>query len=158
MTSTPSFLASRPARPAVASYACRRKSLAGVLPEHDPTAVAGSGERSERGLGPDLNLPRARGAPELFDAISVHGRAGPPIPEIAPAGAEGMRALDPNVARVKSEGISALDAVPLERFQKELRHGGVPIVGVKDVDVLRPKPGSFIHPPRRAVGPLFDFV
>src|SRR5712691_3248370 len=128
--------------------------LARILPEHDPAAAARGGKRRERGLGPDLDLPRASGAPELFDAIRVHGGAGAPVPQIATAGAEGMRTLDANIARVKREGISALHAVPLERFQEELAHGGVPIVGDKDVNALRAEPGSLTHPPGRAVGPL----
>src|SRR6266581_6353441 len=109
--------------------------LARVLPEHDPAAAAGRGERRERGLGPYLDLSRASGAPELFDAIGVHGGAGAPVTQIATAGAEGMWTLDSDIASVKSEGITALHAVPLKSFQKELAHGGVTIVGVKDVDV-----------------------
>src|SRR5262245_5080826 len=75
--------------------------LAGILPKHDPAAAARGGEGCERGLGPDLDLPRARAAPELFDAISVHGSAGAPVPQIAPAGAKGMRAFDADIAGVK---------------------------------------------------------
>jgi hypothetical protein len=69
-----------------------------------------------------------------------------------------MRAFDSDICRIKREGLAALHAMPLKRFQKELRHGGVPIVRVEDVDVLRPKPGPLIHPPSCAVGPLFDFI
>src|SRR3989454_10179721 len=119
-----------------------------MLPEHDPAAAAGRGERRERGLGPYLDLPRASGAPELFDAIGVHGSAGAPVPQIATAGAEGMRTLDADITRVKRQGVSTLHAMPLERFQEELAHGSVPIVGVEDVDVLRADPGPLIHPPR----------
>ena len=36
--------------------------------------------------------------------------------------------------------------------------GGVAIVGVEDVDVLRAEPGTLIHPPGRAVGPVLDLV
>src|SRR5712692_3617339 len=133
-------------------------TLAGMLPEHDPAAAAGGGERRERGLGSDLDLPRASGAPELFDAIGVHGGAGAPVTQIATAGAEGMRTLDADIASVKSEGITALHTVPLKSFQEELAHGGVTIVGVKDVDVLRAEPGTLIHPPGRAVGPVLYLV
>src|SRR5712691_5041823 len=133
-------------------------TLAGMLPEHDPAAAAGGGERRERGLGSDLDLPRASGAPELFDAIGVHGGAGAPVPQIATAGAEGMRTLDANIARVKREGISALHAVPLESFQVELGHDSISVIGVEDVDVLRAEPGSLIHPPGGAVSPIFYFV
>src|SRR2546425_7834488 len=108
-----------------------------MLPEHDPAAAAGRGERRERGLGPYLDLPRASGAPELFDAISVHSSAGAPVPQIATAGAEGMRALDSDIAGVKREGLAALHAVPLKSFQEELAHDGISIVWVKDVDILR---------------------
>ena len=69
-----------------------------------------------------------------------------------------MRTFDANIICVKREGVSALHAMPLECFQEELAHSGVPIVGVKDVDVLRAKPGPLIHPPGGAVGPFFDFV
>src|SRR5262245_8977344 len=129
-----------------------------MLPEHDPAAAARGGERRERGFGPDFDLPGAGGAPELFDAIGVHGGAGAPVPQIATARAERMRPLDADITCVKREGISTLHAMPLERFQEKLSHGSVPIVGVEDVYVLRPKPGPFIHSPGRAVGPLFDFV
>src|SRR5262249_57603468 len=60
------------------------RCLAGVLPEHDPAAVAGGGERRERGLGSYLDLPRASGTPELFDAIGVHGGTGSPLPPTSP--------------------------------------------------------------------------
>src|SRR5215471_10564196 len=136
----------------------RAQHLAGILPKHDPATVARRGERRERSLGPNCDLPRAGGAPELFDAISVHGGTGTPVPEITTAGAEGMRPLDSDITSIKREGLTALHAVPLEPFQEELRHGGVPIVRVKNVDVLRAKPGTLIHPASRAVGPVLYFV
>src|SRR4029453_17289636 len=132
--------------------------LAGILSKHDPATTAGGGESSERGLGPDLDLARARAAPELFDAIGIHGSAGAPVPQIAPTGAEGMRAFDADIASVKRESLPALHTMPLECFQKELCHGGIAIIGVKNVDILRAEAGSLIHPPGRAVGPLFDFI
>src|SRR3712207_2578505 len=121
--------------------------LAGVLAEHDPATAAGGGERRQRGLSPDLDLPWARGAPKLFGAIGVHGGAGAPIPQITPAGAEGVRALDSDIARIKRQGLPALHTMPLKRLQEKLRHDGVTVVGVKDVDVLRAEPGPLIHPP-----------
>src|SRR5436309_1263801 len=117
-----------------------------MLPEHDPAATAGRGEGCQRGLGPYPDLPRAGGAPELFDAVSIHGGAGAPVPQIATAEAEGMRTLDADIAGIKRQGLAALHAVPLERFQEELAHGGVPIVGVKDVNVLRAESGPLVHP------------
>ena len=149
---------SRLGRPAAALHEWPGQPLARVLAEHDPAAAAGGGERGERGFGPDLDLPRASSAPELFDAIGIHRGAGAPVAEIATTRAEGMRTLDADIARVKPESLTTLHPMPLECFQEELAHGGVPIIGVEDVDVLRPKPSSLIHPPGRAVGPLFDFI
>src|SRR5262249_53508932 len=83
---------------------------------------------------------------------------GASVPQVAAAGAEGMRTLNADIARVKCEGVAAFHAMPLKSFQEELGHGGVAIIGVKDVDVLRAKPGPLIHPPGGAVGPLFYFV
>src|SRR6516225_1730507 len=94
----------------------RAQHLAGILPEHDPAAVARRGERCERSLGPHRDLPRAGGAPELFDAIGVHGGAGAPVPEITTAGAEGMRPLDSDITSVKRKGLATLHTVPLEPF------------------------------------------
>src|SRR5919201_5744229 len=82
--------------------------LARMLPEHDPATAAGRGESRQRGLGPDLDLPRASGAPELFDAIGIHGGAGAPVPQIATTGAEGMRTLDADITCVKREGVPTL--------------------------------------------------
>src|SRR5215813_12122046 len=75
----------------------RAQHLAGILPEHDPAAITRRGEGRERSLGPHRDLPRAGGAPELFNAIGVHGGAGAPAPEIATAGAEGVRPLDSDI-------------------------------------------------------------
>jgi hypothetical protein len=71
---------------------------------------------------PNPDLPCASRAAELLDAVGVHGRASAPVPQIAAARAERVRSLDPDIARVECEGIAALDAVPLEALQKELRH------------------------------------
>ena len=45
-----------------------------------------------------------------------------PLPEVAAARAERMRALDADVAGVEREGVAALHAVPLERLEVELGH------------------------------------
>jgi len=90
--------------------------LAGILPEHYPAATARRGESRERGLGPDCNLPRASGAPELFDAVGVHSSAGASVSQIAAAGVEGMRTLDSDISSEKREGVPTLHAMPLERF------------------------------------------
>jgi hypothetical protein len=64
----------------------------------------------------NLDLPGAGRAAELLYAVGVHGRTGAPGPEIAAARAERMRSLDPDFAGVEREGITAFDAVPLERL------------------------------------------
>jgi hypothetical protein len=45
-----------------------------------------------------------------------------PFPKLPPLGAERVRSLDPDIARVERESIAAFDAVPLEGLQEELRH------------------------------------
>ncbi|MGH6739650.1 MAG: hypothetical protein ACREDY_11585, partial [Bradyrhizobium sp.] len=69
-----------------------------------------------------LDLPCAGGAAVLLDAVGVHGRTGAPVPQIAAARRERVRSLDPDIAGAEREGVAALDAVPLERLQKELRY------------------------------------
>jgi hypothetical protein len=69
---------------------------------HPPTAWRG--ECPQRGLCPNPDLPRACRAAELLYAVSVHGRTGAPIPQIAAAQAERVRSLDPDIARVEREG------------------------------------------------------
>jgi len=54
-------------------------------------------------------------AAEMLAAVGVRGRAGAPVPQIAAARGERVRSLDPDIARVKREGIAARDAVPLEQ-------------------------------------------
>jgi len=95
-----------------------------VFAEHDPAAIAWRGEFRQRSLCANLDLPCASRAAELFYAVGVHGCTGAPVPQIAAARAEWVRSLDPDIARVEREGVAALDAVPLEALQEELRHRG----------------------------------
>jgi hypothetical protein len=46
---------------------------------------------------------------------------------------------------VEREGIAAFDAVPLERFQEELRHGCIAVVRIEYIAVLRLKPGTLVR-------------
>src|SRR5260221_13895651 len=126
--------------------------------EHDPAAIAWSGECRQRRLCPNPDLPGAGRAAELLYAVGVHGRTGAPVPQIAAARAERVRSLDPDIAGVEREGIAAFDAVPLERLQEELRHRGIAVVRIEDIDVTRPKPGTLVHSPGGAVGPVLDLV
>src|SRR5579872_901345 len=128
------------------------------LSEHDPAAAAWRGECPQRGFCPNRDLPCARRTAELLDAVGVHGRASPSVPQIAAARAKRMRSLHPDVARVECEGIATFDAVPLEALKEELRHGCIAIVRIEYINVSRPKPGALIHPPRGAVGPVLDLV
>src|SRR5208282_2692280 len=91
---------------------------------------------------PNPNLPCASRAAELLYAVGVHGRAGAPVPQIAAARAERVRALDPDIAGVERKGIAAFDAVPLEGLQEELRHRCIAVVRIEYINVLRPKPGT----------------
>jgi hypothetical protein len=59
--------------------------------------------------------------------------------------------LDPDIARVEPEGIAAIDAVPLEGFQEELRHGCIAAVRIEYINILGRKPGALVHPPGGAV-------
>src|ERR1051326_568312 len=129
-----------------------------VFAEHDPAAVAWRGECRKRSLCPNPDLPCAGRAAQLLDAVGVHGRTGAPVPQIAAARAERVRSLDPDIAGVEREGIAAFDAVPLEGLQEELRHGCVAVVRIEYVDVIGPKPGTLVHSPGGAVGPVLDLV
>src|SRR6185436_10943982 len=82
-----------------------------VLAEHDPAAAGRRGERGQRGLGAHLHLTLAGGAAKLFDAVGVHRGARAPVAQVAAAGAERMRPLDPDIAGVKRERLAALHAV-----------------------------------------------
>src|SRR4029079_19455013 len=118
---------------------CRGPS-ARLLPEHDPAAAGGGSEGGQRRLGADPDLAGAGGAAQLLNAVGVHCRAAAPGAQIAARRAERVRALDPDVAGVESEVVAALDAVPLEALQKELRHDRIAVVGIEDVDVAWPEP------------------
>src|SRR5437899_3771312 len=138
-------------------FQCHRPS-ARVFAEHDPAATAWGGECRQRRLWRNPDLPCASRAAELLYAVGVHGRTGAPVPQIAAARAERVRSLDPDIARVEREGIAAFDAVPLEGLQEELRHRGIAVVRIEYVNVVRPKPGTFVHSPGGAVGPVLDLV
>src|SRR5207237_2966846 len=97
---------------------------------------------------------RAPAVPRSCSMWSVHGRTGAPVPQIAAARRERVRSLDPDIARVEREGIAAFDAVPLERLQQELRHRGIAVVRIEYIDVLGPEPGTLVHSPGGAVGPV----
>ena len=93
----------------------------GDLPNHDPAAAAWRGEGRQRGLRSNPDLTGAGGAAELLDAVGVHGGTEASGPQITAARRERVRSLDPDIARVKCEGVAALDAVPLEALEEELR-------------------------------------
>ena len=69
-----------------------------------------------------------------------------------------MRSLNPDIARVEREGVAAFDAVLLEALQEELRHRCIAAVRIEYIDVLGPKPGTLVHSPGSAVGPVLDLV
>ena len=75
----------------------------------DPAATAWRGECHQRRLCPNPDLPCAGRAAELLYAVGVHGRTGAPATR-----AELVRSLDPDIAPVEREGITAFDAVLLE--------------------------------------------
>src|ERR1700724_1242215 len=133
-------------------------TLARIFAEHDPAAIAWGGECRHPRLPPTPALPRAGRAAQLLDAVGVHGGTGAPVSQIAAARAERVRSLDPDIAGVEREGIAAFDAVPLEGFQEELRHGCIAVVRIEYVNVLGPKPGTLVHSPGGAVGPVLDLV
>ena len=78
-----------------------------------------------------------------------------------------MRSLDPDIARVEREGIAAFDAVPLEGLAPTLPspasggglgRGCIAVVRIEYIDVLGPEPGTLVHSPGGAVGPVLDLV
>ena len=81
-----------------------------------------------------------------------------PFPKLPPLEQNGVRPLDPDIAGVEREGIAAFDAVPLEGFQEELRHGCIAVVRIEYIDVVGPEPGTLVHSPGGAVGPVLDLV
>jgi hypothetical protein len=127
-----------------------------MFAEHDPAAAAWRGEGRQRRLCPNPDLPCAGRAAELLYAVGVHGRTGAPVPQVAAARAERMRSLDPDIAGAERKGIAAFDAVPLEGLQEKLRHGCIAVVGIEYINVLGPKPGTLVHSPGGAVGPVLD--
>src|SRR5215831_8284333 len=129
-----------------------------VFAEHDPAAAAWRGECRERSLCPNPDLPCASRAAELLYAVGVHGRTGAPVPQIAAARRERVRSLDPDIAGVEREGVAAFDAVPLKALEEELRHRRIAVVRIEDIDVLGLKPGTLVHSPGGAVGPVLDLV
>src|ERR1700751_2799946 len=104
----------------------------GDFAEDDPAAAAWRGERRQRSLCPNPDLPCAGRAAELLYAVGVHGRTAAPGPEIAAARAERVRSLDPDIARVEREGVAAFDAVPLVGLQEEQRHQCIAVVRIED--------------------------
>ena len=91
-------------------------------------------------------------AAELLYAVGVHGGTEASGPQIAAARAERVRSLDPDIAGVEREGVAALDAVPLEALQKELRHRRIAVVRIEYIDVLGPSPApSYILLAARSV-------
>ena len=56
-----------------------------VLAEHDPPATAWRGECPQRGIRPHRDLPGAGRTAQLLDAVGVHGRPRPAVPQIAAA-------------------------------------------------------------------------
>ena len=77
-----------------------------MLAKHDPASAGRRGESGQGGLAPYLKLPRASGAPKLLNAVGVHGGASAAVAQVATAGAEGMRTLDPDISGVEGEGVS----------------------------------------------------
>src|SRR6476661_9403313 len=111
-----------------------------MLPKHDPPAARRCGERRERRFRAHLDLTFAGGSAQLLDAVGVHRTPHAAIPEIAAARTERVRTFDADIAGVELQCVAALDAVPLERLEVELRHDRVAIVRVEDIDVLRTEP------------------
>src|SRR6516225_8234649 len=136
---------------------CRGPSARGFA-EHDPAAIAWRGECRQRSLCPNPDLPGAGSAAELLDAVGVHGGTGAAVPQIAAARREWVRSLDPHIAGVERESVAAFDAVPLEALQEELRHRCIAVVRIEYINVVGPKPGTLVHSPGGAVGPVLDLV
>jgi hypothetical protein len=81
-----------------------------------------------------------------------------PVPRLPPLEQKRVRSLDPDIAGVEREGVAALDIVPLEALKKELRHRCIAVVRIEYIDVLGAKPGTLVHSPGGAVGPVLDLV
>src|SRR5689334_1515394 len=112
------------------SYPCEAQAgLARDVAQGQIGHAAGRGEGADRRLRMAAldrsSRPLARRATKLLNAIRVHRTTSTAIAEVSAARAEGMRALDGDVARVERIRLALLDAVPLETFQVELGHGGI---------------------------------
>ena len=81
-----------------------------------------------------------------------------PFPRLPPLEENGCGPSTADIAGVELEGIAAFDAVPLEGLQEELRHRCIAVVRIEYIDVLGPKPGTLVHSPGGAVGPVLDLV
>jgi hypothetical protein len=160
-------LGKKTARPPATEIETETLRSARGFAEHDPAATAWRREGRQRSLCPNPDLPWAGGAAELLDAVGVHGRTAAPGPQIAAARAERVRSLDPDVAGIEREGVAAFDAVPLEALAPTLPspasggglgRGCIAVVRIEYVDVVGPKPGTLVHSPGGAVGPVLDLV
>ena len=130
----------------------------GCLPNMIQPPLLGVVNAASAVSAPNLDLPGAGRAAELLYAVGVHGRTGAPVPQIAAARRERVRSLDPDIAGVEREGIAAFDAVPPEGLQEGLRHGCIAVVRIEYVNVVGPEPGTLVHSPGGAVGPVLDLV
>ena len=122
-----------------------------MLAEHNPAAAAGRDKGRKRRLCLHRDLSWSGGPSKLLDTIRIHRGPGTAVPQVAAAGAEGMRTLYPDVTGIECVGVSPLHSVPLKGLQPELGHGGVAIVGVEYVDVLGTEPSALEHHPGHAV-------
>ena len=77
-----------------------------------------------------------------------------------------MRSLDPDIAGVERKGIAAFEAVPLEGLAPTppspasgggLGRGCIAVVRIEYIDVLEAEPGTLVHSPGGAVGPVRCF-
>src|SRR5580704_13289212 len=119
--------------PRASNVECHRAS-ARLLPKHNPPATTRRGKCPQRRLSPNSDLPSTSRAAQLFDAVGVHRRPGPPIPQIPTARAQRVRSLDPDIACVERERITTFDTVPLEGLQEELRHGCIAVIRVEYIN------------------------
>src|SRR5437868_6024260 len=95
-------------------------------------------------LAANVDLTLAGRSANLLDTIGEDTGANPADSEVPAAGHQWVGTLHADVARVKLVGFSALDAVPLERFQPVFDHEAKSIVRVEDIHVGRTEAASFI--------------
>jgi hypothetical protein len=76
-------------------------------------------------------VPRSCSMLSVYMAVRVRT-----FPKLPPLEQNGVRSLDPDIARVEREGIAAFDAVPLEGLQEELRHRCIAVVRIEYINVL----------------------